>query len=160
MSIFFNFVDAGLCVTRYMVCFQERLQTSLLFLIWSVTQLMNSICLVTQSPGEAAMPLTCSIEQQDGDGCTNWCFVYWPPFRRWSQLCDRGASPFSLFCCHFCFLSFLPGGCSLSHLLHWTIFSIRTEVMNCHNSCTAAATLNRRIPLKESELCFGLLAVW
>lgn len=25
---------------------------------------MNSICLVTQSPGEAAMPLTCHIEQQ------------------------------------------------------------------------------------------------
>lgn len=128
-----------------MVYFQERLQTSLLFLTWSVTQLMNSICLVTQSPGEAAMPLTCSIEQQDGHGCTNWCFVYWPPFRGWSQSCDRSASPFSLFCCHFCFLSFLPGGCSLSHLLHRTIFTIRTEVMHYHNSCSHS----------ESEFCFG-----
>lgn len=90
--------------------------------------------------------------RRNGGGCTNWCFVYWPP-------CDRGASPFSLFCCHFCFLSLLPGGCSLSHLLHQTIFSIRTEAMNCPNSCTTAATLNWRIPLKESEFCFGLLAV-
>lgn len=86
-------------------------------------------------------------------------FVYRPPFRGGSQSCDRGASPFSLLCCHFCFLTFLPGGCSFSHLLYRTIFSIRTQAMNCHNSCTTAVTLNWRTPSKESEFCFGLLVV-